>query len=583
MKLSATQTRRITDTLFPTRPSPRYEEFTDTQHTPFTRMEITRAAAKLKAGKSGGPDGVPPEMVKAAVKCRAETILAGMNECLRRGSFPNRWKTGRLVLLPKPGKPPGQPGAYRPLCLLDTAGKLLEQLILARLRTELDGCGGISANQFGFVEGKSTVDAVRHVLDFARNSTRRLPMALFLDVRNAFNSAPWDGILARLKELGISEELRRIIQSYLRDRSTVADTADGSVQIKLTCGVPQGSVLGPVLWNILFDGALRVELPRDCTSIAYADDFAIEIEADDAEVLTAKAEDCYGRIARWARASGLEIEVAKTDAVLLTGRRRVVECTMDLEGHECTTKPHVKYLGVWLSRNGSFTRHVKEQAARAGKALNALGGLLANVRGPGQVARRTIGGAVMSILRYGSGIWAPALTDGQWKVLERVQRRVALRVISGYRTISLEASLVLAGLTPLHLELTGRGLAEWQHEWTTATKGEWTRRLIPELAPWLTRKHGEVNYYLTQVLSGHGNLGAYLARFAIRDTDTCLRCGSAGDRAEHAVFDCHGTMEDRDECGSITGPLTPETLVGTMLASPEKWEAISTLARRVTQ
>ena len=61
----------------------------------------------------------------------------------------------------------------------------------------------------------------------------------------------------------------------------------------------------------------------------------------------------------------------------------------------------------------------------------------------------------------------------------------------------MEASLVLAGLTPLHLELIGRGLAEWQHECTTATKGEWTRRLIPELAPWLTRNHGEENYYLT--------------------------------------------------------------------------------------
>ena len=89
-------------------------------------------------------------------------------------------------------------GAYRPLCLLDTARKLLEQLILARFRTELDGCGGISEKQYGF----------------ARNNSRRLPMALFLDVRNAFNSAPWDGILARLKELGISDELRRILQSY---------------------------------------------------------------------------------------------------------------------------------------------------------------------------------------------------------------------------------------------------------------------------------------------------------------------------------------------------------------------------------
>ena len=102
------ETRKITDTLLPTRPSPKYEEFVDTRYTPFNRMEIARAAGRLKSGKSGGPDGVPPEMIKAAVKCLTETILTGMNECLRRGTFPNSWKTGRLVLLPKPGKPPGQ-------------------------------------------------------------------------------------------------------------------------------------------------------------------------------------------------------------------------------------------------------------------------------------------------------------------------------------------------------------------------------------------------------------------------------------------------------------------------------------------
>ena len=87
----------------------------------------------------------------------------------------------------------------------------------------------------------------------------------------------------------------------------------------------QGSVLGPTLWNVLYDGALRVELPEGCSSIAYADDFGIE---------------------------------AKTESILLVGRRRIPELNLRLEEHSCRTSMHVKYLGLWLSRSGSFMRHV---------------------------------------------------------------------------------------------------------------------------------------------------------------------------------------------------------------------------------
>lgn len=82
------------------------------------------------------------------------------------------------------------------------------------------------------------------------------------------------------------------------------------------------------------------------------------------------------------------IEATKTEAIMLVGRRRIPE--LRLEEHSCRTSMHVKYLGIWLSRNGSFMRHVKEQAARASAALNTLTGILANTRGPGQVARKAM-------------------------------------------------------------------------------------------------------------------------------------------------------------------------------------------------
>ena len=576
--LSQAQMLVVTSALFPCRRLPRYEnwEAQEVEVHPFSLRELQRAAAKLKPGKAGGPDGIPPEVIRAAVVARPDTVLACMNYCLRTGQFPRKWKRGKLVLIPKPGKPPGDPGSFRPLCLLDSAGKLLEHLVLARLKVELREKGAISDTQFGFAEGKSTTDAVRHILHFARERRERIPMALFLDVKNAFNSAPWDRILDRLRELRISAGLRRMIESYLRDRRALARTSEGTHSLEMTCGVPQGSVLGPTLWNVLYDGALRVELPEGCSSIAYADDFGLEIVADSVGALRVKAEDCYGRIARWARANGLMIEATKTEAIMLVGRRRMPEIDLRLEEHSCRTSTHVKYLGIWLSRNGSFMRHVKEQAARASAALNALTGILANTRGPGQAARKAIGGAVMSILRYGSEVWAESLTREQWKRLESVQRRVALRVIGGYRTVSTDASLVLASMLPLHLELTGAGVAEWQEEWSHSTNGAWTRELIPEVGEWTGRRHGEVSYHLTQLLSGHGNLGAYLNRFAIRDEEVCTRCGAAREDARHVLLECRGRALQRNgriQCG------TPREFLASILASPEAWENAATFAR----
>ena len=82
-----------------------------------------------------------------------------------------------------------------------------------------------------------------------------------------------------------------------------------------------------------------------------------------------------------------------------------------------------------------------------------------------------------------------------------MQRRVALRVIGGYRTVSTDASLVLAGMLPLHLELTGAGVTECQEKWSNSTNGAWTRELIPDVGKWIGTRHGEVSYHLTQLLS----------------------------------------------------------------------------------
>ena len=131
----------------------------------FTLEELKRAGGRLKARTAPGIDGVPNEILKE----------------LRKGN-----------------KPLGDPSSYRPICLLDTMGKLLEELILQRLQTLLVGENGLSENQFGFRKGRSTVDAIQAVVNIATNARKGtgkrkgFRALVSIDIRNAFNTARWN-------------------------------------------------------------------------------------------------------------------------------------------------------------------------------------------------------------------------------------------------------------------------------------------------------------------------------------------------------------------------------------------------------
>ncbi|CAB0039071.1 unnamed protein product [Trichogramma brassicae] len=116
------------------------------------------------------------------------------------------------LLIPKPGKPPDEPSSYRPLCMLDTMGKILEKIICDRLEAFTERPGGLSERQYGFRKGRSTIDAIEDVISTARNAiagrrwfrgTKKYCAVVTLDVRNAFNSARWDNIKGALQALSL--------------------------------------------------------------------------------------------------------------------------------------------------------------------------------------------------------------------------------------------------------------------------------------------------------------------------------------------------------------------------------------------
>ncbi len=122
----------------------------------------------------------------------------------------------------------------------------------------------LSANQYGFRTGCSTIDVARKLKRLAASAIkkRQFGTAVSLDIQNTFNLMPWMRILEALTNAKVPVYLRNIIQNYFRDRVVFAQTASGMVRKEMTCGVPQGSVLGPLLWNIAFNDILNEKFCR---------------------------------------------------------------------------------------------------------------------------------------------------------------------------------------------------------------------------------------------------------------------------------------------------------------------------------
>ncbi|CAI6375539.1 unnamed protein product [Macrosiphum euphorbiae] len=430
---------------------------------------------------------------------------------------------------------------------------------------------------------------------------RELCAVVCLDVANAFNSAAWAKIEEALRGKSVPAYLLHILRSYLSNRSLLYGDAE---RREVTSGVPQGSVLGPLLWNIMYDELLRLETPGNIkgisssTLIAFADDVAVVATGHTTTLLEEAMNQTLDLVSKWMKDTGLTLSVGKTEAIMLTTKRGYTPPRFILEGALLQLQEHVRYLGVELCKKLGFGKHLQCAAEKATKTVSSLSRLMPNVGGPRQKKRQLLMSVAQSQLLYAAPIWASALVfEVNIKKLLKPQRKMAIRVSSAYCTVSTNAILVVSGLLPLHImvpertamraaqkagsappskkELRQESLNKWQNEWEKSGTGEWTKRLIPDLRPWVSRSFGLVNFHITQFLTGHGCFGKYLWRFKKLDSPVCHDCQAPMDDPEHAFFICDRWWRRRRALEVATDiEFTPETVVNTMLESRAKWDAV---------
>lgn len=340
-------------------------------------------------------------------------------------------------------------------------------------------------------------------------------------------------------------------------------------------------------------------MPTGVEVLAFADDLALVATAREITVVEQLLEAAAEITILWLQEVGLEVAIEKSEAIVFTNHRTRNTLAISLRGTRIESKESIKYLGVHLDPKLNYSVHAKIAAAKATKTTRSLGRIMPNVGAPKARKRKLLATVLTSQTLYGCQVWADKMTLGGWENLKRSQRSIMLRVTSAYRTASSDALNILSGIPPIDLqamermqnymagkegrnktearEISKRELqANWQDRWHTKGKGEWTKKIIPEIHSWLNRKHGEVNYHVTQALTGHGCFAYYLHKYIKLESPKCWFCDQNEDNAHHTLFICDAFESSRRELRYQIGvdDTNEVKLIELMVKSKEGWTAI---------
>lgn len=341
---------------------------------PFTLNELLAAAKCIKPRKAPGVDGICADTVRHALFGNSTAALSLFNACLSVGHFPSPWKQGSLCLLLKdPDLPPDSVKFYRLITLLPIVSKTLERLIKGRLCTHLSGPKFFTNCQYGFLPGRSAVDALMVVKQFAAASHRKYVMAISINISAAFDNLSWSSLLRRLRLANLPDSLYQLIVSYLIGRQVTVRGETFEWITTLERGCLQGSVLGPVFWNTTNELLIVLADLKKAFIVAYADDLLLLVEGDSRLTLEQNAKECLDSIQTRTALNGLSLAAHKSACILLKG---ILSSSrpphLKLGEFVIPYVQTIKYLGILIGERFSLDEHVKFMRNKLTKTFAAL-------------------------------------------------------------------------------------------------------------------------------------------------------------------------------------------------------------------
>lgn len=426
------------------------------QDIPKITFEELDSIIKYLPNKAPGPDCFTSEIVKRCFQYIPSFLINLYNACLTARVFPTRWKEANVVFIPKPGKTPNNPTSLRPICLIPIFGKIYERVLLNRLNHHLNNLPPHLKphdSQYGFIKGKSTEQACHHLVSAIQDTfdKKQIMVAFSLDISHAFDRASHVDILTKLHQKRCSRQLIDTIAHYFTDRTVNLTHNDAAAMYDQRQGCPQGSVLGPALWNLIMDDLLSETLPPNAEIVAYADDVLLLTKHNNSTQITQQTTQSLDIIERWASRHGMTFNPCKTQAVLFTKKRKHSVLPFTFMGERIPFSPSMRYLGLTIDKRLSWTPHLTTQTNKAKRILNQLNRISRNTWGAPSGALQTIyKGAIAPILLYNCSVWSKGMRYScNRAILQAAQRSVAIRIAKAYHTVSHDVALVLAQLEPL--------------------------------------------------------------------------------------------------------------------------------------
>lgn len=331
---------------------------------PVSGREIIEEILKLKNNKSPGIDGITAETLKKIRHNIAEPLTLLANKCISTGHFPKIMKTGVIKPIYKSGNK-SEPVNYRPITIITSFAKILEKVIKSRLNKFLDKFDLISTRQFGFRQNKSTQDAICFLISkiYKFVDHKRPCIAIFLDFSKAFDTVHHKTLLDKCYSIGIRGTALRLIESYLDQREQYVDinnTLSKSAQTKF--GVPQGTVLGPLLFSIYVNDLLNLDSAG--TILGFADDTVILYDSDTWNRLRDTISADLPQILNWLDNNLLTLNIDKTKYLPFSSYVSGLPIFKSIEikyGNEemlLTQSSEVKYLGIIIDSHLKWNRHI---------------------------------------------------------------------------------------------------------------------------------------------------------------------------------------------------------------------------------
>ena len=351
-----------------------------TQFRPVSISQVERLLSNLVSTKAAGPDGISPLELKMASHKIARTLAILFNESLSQGKLPMEFKHGNIYPLLKPGKSDNAlPGNYRGISLTCILSKVLETIVQQQITSFLHGTSALSDSQFGFRKGRSCVDLLLSTIDdwlLARDA-KKYTAVVFIDLSKAFDNVQHDLLLLKLQALGIGGPVLSWFHCYLKDRyQKVVLHSESSAAFLCTKGVPQGSVLGPLLFNIYVADVHILARKEKVSLPSFADDFTLFCSDSSPEDACNTAGVALNKVASEFTRLGLPLNTEKTVAMLIrpSSRSADIMCnaTVALNGKCVPFVSETRLLGVIVDSKLSWSSHVDKVCRKVGSKIGAL-------------------------------------------------------------------------------------------------------------------------------------------------------------------------------------------------------------------